>query len=202
MTERSSARPRVSTALPGPRSAAVLARGEDRESATRTRQLPFVIAEATGSHLRDLDGNVFIDFLAGAGVLPAVPDRPGPVAVGTGGHVARVDVLGNVQARGEQIAGRLSGLANHPGVREVRGTGLMWGIELVDPGDGRTVAELAAEVVARALRNGLIVEQGGHDDRVVRMLPALTVTAEVVDIALSILLHAIEGAWVATAQAA
>jgi diaminobutyrate-2-oxoglutarate transaminase len=78
----------------------------------------------------------------------------------------------------------------------------MWGIELNAPGDGRTVAELTEEVQALALRSGLIVELGGRDDCVVRMLPPLNVTAEVVDIALSILLHAIEGAYVCAARAA
>jgi diaminobutyrate-2-oxoglutarate transaminase len=107
-----------------------------------------------------------------------------------------------VQARGEQIAARLSGLASHPAVLEVRGTGLMWSIELVAPGDGRTVTELAEDVQARALRGGLIVELGGRDDCVVRMLPRLNVTAEVLDIAISILLHAIEGAYVDATRAA
>jgi non-ribosomal peptide synthetase-like protein len=116
--------------------------------------------------------------------------------------IQRDDVLGNVVARGEQVAGRLAGLASHPGVLEVRGKGLMWGIELNAPGDGRTVTELAEEVQARALRSGLIVELGGRDDCVVRMLPPLNVTAEVVDIALSILLHAIEGAYVGVSRAA
>ena len=117
--------------------------------------------------------------------------------------IQRDDVLGNVRDRGEQIADRLSVLASHSGVLEVRGKGLMWGIELVAPGDGRTVTEVAEDVQARALRNGLIVELGGRDDCVVRMLPPLNVTAEVVDIALSILLDAIEDAFVSpVAQAA
>ena len=55
---------------------------------------------------------------------------------------------------------------------------------------------------ARALRSGLIVELGGRDDCVVRMLPPLNVTAEVVDIALSILLDAIDDAYAAGAAAA
>lgn len=85
---------------------------------------------------------------------------------------------------------------------EVRGRGLMWGIELAAPGDGRTVTDLTEEVQARALRNGLIVELGDRDDCVVRMLPPLNVTAEVLDIALSILLDAINDAYASTAQAA
>jgi diaminobutyrate-2-oxoglutarate transaminase len=60
----------------------------------------------------------------------------------------------------------------------------MWGIELARP-------ELAEQVQARALRDGLIVELGGRDDRVVRMLPPLNVTAQVMDVALDILLDAV-----------
>ena len=110
--------------------------------------------------------------------------------------------MDNVVARGEQIGARLAGLAHHPAVDQVRGTGLMWGIELNAPGDGRSVTELAVDVRKRALHSGLIVELGGRDDRVVRMLPPLDVTAEVIDIALSILLHAIEGAYVGATQVA
>src|SRR5215210_1930887 len=67
----SSPHPSVVTALPGPRSAALLARQEKHESNARTypRHFPFAVAEASGSYIRDLDGNVFIDFLTGAGVL-------------------------------------------------------------------------------------------------------------------------------------
>ncbi|GJF03981.1 Pls/PosA family non-ribosomal peptide synthetase [Pseudonocardia sp. D17] len=109
--------------------------------------------------------------------------------------VRRDDVLGNVVARGQQVAARLAGFTAHPGVLEVRGRGLMWGIELVAPADGRTVTQFAEDVQARALRAGLIVELGGRDDCVVRMLPPLNVTAELMDVALSILVRAIEGAW-------
>src|SRR5882757_4360565 len=109
----------------------------------------------------------------------------------------RDDILGNVRARGEQISRRLAPLCSHPGVVEVRGRGLMWGIELRAPGDGRSAGEFAEQVQARALRNGLILELGGRDDRVVRMLPPLNVTEQVVDVALTILLDAIEHASVA-----
>ncbi|GEL24709.1 hypothetical protein PSU4_36630 [Pseudonocardia sulfidoxydans NBRC 16205] len=109
--------------------------------------------------------------------------------------VRRDGVLGNVVERGRQVAARLGGFTAHPAVLEVRGMGLMWGIELVAPADGRTVTELAEDVQARALRAGLIVELGGRDDCVVRMLPPLNVTAEVMDVALAILVRSIEAAW-------
>jgi diaminobutyrate-2-oxoglutarate transaminase len=106
--------------------------------------------------------------------------------------VRRDGVLQNVAARGEQIDRRLGVLRGHPWVRDVRGRGLMWGIELADPTTGRRAGELAERVQARALRQGLIVELGGRDDCVVRMLPPLNVTADVVDTACTILLDAIE----------
>jgi diaminobutyrate-2-oxoglutarate transaminase len=111
--------------------------------------------------------------------------------------IHRDHILANVRARGTQVESRLATLADTPAVVEVRGRGLMWGIELAAPGDGRTAGELAERVQALALRAGLILELGGRDDRVVRMLPPLNVTERVVDVALSILITAIEDACVA-----
>jgi diaminobutyrate-2-oxoglutarate transaminase len=108
--------------------------------------------------------------------------------------VRRDDILGNVRRRGQQIADALAKLELGPEVRAVRGAGLMWGVELADPGDGRSVTTLARAVQAEALRRGLIIEVGGRDDRVVRMLPPLNVTAKVVDTACAILIEAIEDA--------
>jgi diaminobutyrate-2-oxoglutarate transaminase len=108
--------------------------------------------------------------------------------------IHRDDILGNVRARGAQVQTRLATLAGNPAVVEVRGRGLMWGIELAAPGDGRTAGELAEQVQAVALRAGLILELGGRDDRVVRMLPPLNVTERVMDLALSILITALEDA--------
>ena len=68
----------------------------------------------------------------------------------------------------------------------------MWGIELADPVTGAWAGELAGRVQARALRGGLIVELGGRDDCVVRLLPPLNVTADVVDTACDILVEAVE----------
>ena len=71
-------RPYVHGELPGPRSAEFLARQSRRESNARVypRHLPIAIADAAGSFVRDVDGNVFIDFLNGAGVLPLGHNHP------------------------------------------------------------------------------------------------------------------------------
>ena len=70
--------PCVQGDLPGPRSAELLARQSGRESNARVypRHLPIAIADAAGSFVRDLDGNVFIDFLNGAGALPLGHNHP------------------------------------------------------------------------------------------------------------------------------
>ena len=74
--------PSVRTALPGLRSAELLDRQEQRESSVRTypRRLCIAIARGSGSYVEDVDGNVFIDFLNGAGVLPLGHSQPEIVA--------------------------------------------------------------------------------------------------------------------------
>ncbi|MEU8266304.1 diaminobutyrate--2-oxoglutarate transaminase family protein [Sphaerisporangium sp. NPDC049002] len=122
--------------------------------------------------------------------------RGNQLAFAAGAEAVRImrrdDVLANVRERGEQIADRLAMLPKNPWVREVRGLGLMWGVELAEPLDGSPATELAHEVQAAALRRGLIIEIGGRDDCVLRILPPLNVTADVVDTACSILVDAID----------
>ena len=95
----------------------------------------------------------------------------------------RDGILQNVVERGAQLEARLRKLAEStPWITDVRGKGLMLGVELADPIAGDASA-LARRVQSAALRRGLIVELGGRDDCVVRLLPPLNVTAEVVDAA-------------------
>ncbi|MFD7068096.1 diaminobutyrate--2-oxoglutarate transaminase family protein [Streptomyces sp. NPDC059913] len=86
---------------------------------------------------------------------------------------------------GARMLARLRALAaDHPTLGDVRGRGLMIGIELVDPeadGDGPEpppAPALAAAVQQECLRRGLIVELGGRHSTVVRLLPPLTLTDE------------------------
>ncbi len=76
-------RPMVRGDLPGPGSAVLLARQGDRESNARVygRHFPIAVEEASGSFVRDVDGNVFIDFLTGAGVLSLGHSHPELIAV-------------------------------------------------------------------------------------------------------------------------
>ncbi|MFE1411429.1 diaminobutyrate--2-oxoglutarate transaminase family protein [Streptomyces sp. NPDC058746] len=80
---------------------------------------------------------------------------------------------------GERMLTALRGLASdHPCIGDVRGRGLMIGVELVDPETGDSAPALAAAVRQECLDRGLIVELGGRHSAVVRLLPPLTLTDE------------------------
>jgi predicted acetylornithine/succinylornithine family transaminase len=83
------------------------------------------------------------------------------------------DLLATVTANGLVLA---DGLAALPGVREVRGAGLMLGAELDRP---------AADVVAACAERGLLVGTAGAD--VLRFTPPLIVTTAEIEHALGVL---------------
>jgi diaminobutyrate-2-oxoglutarate transaminase len=68
----------VRTPVPGPLSARLLERQAQHESSVRTysRGLPIAIRQGVGSYVEDLDGNIFIDFLTGAGAMPLGHSHP------------------------------------------------------------------------------------------------------------------------------
>jgi non-ribosomal peptide synthetase-like protein len=105
--------------------------------------------------------------------------------------VRRDDLLGNARARGEQLRARLAELRDHPAVLDVHGRGLMWGIELMSPVPGRSASQLAVDVRARMLRGGVIVQLSGPASTVLRIQPPLTVRADVIDTAVSVLADAL-----------
>jgi diaminobutyrate-2-oxoglutarate transaminase len=67
-------------------------------------------------------------------------------------------------------------------------------IEIADPDTGDPDHETAAAVQRQAIQRGLIVELGGRDDCVVRLLPPLNVSRETMDQALEILDAALKSA--------
>ncbi|MER7004840.1 diaminobutyrate--2-oxoglutarate transaminase family protein [Dactylosporangium sp. NPDC000555] len=100
----------------------------------------------------------------------------------------RDNVLDNVTEQGDWMFRQLRGLAaRHAAIADVRGTGLMVGVEIADPATGQPSGTLAAAVQAAALSRGLIVEVGGQHGCVIRMLPPLNVSRAVVDTAIAIL---------------
>ncbi|MEV6730844.1 diaminobutyrate--2-oxoglutarate transaminase family protein [Streptomyces sp. NPDC051364] len=98
-------------------------------------------------------------------------------------------------ALGERMLAALRGLASdHPCIGDVRGRGLMIGVELVDPETGTAAQALAAAVRQECLNRGLIVELGGRHSSVVRLLPPLTLTDEQASAVLDRLADAIPAA--------
>lgn len=90
------------------------------------------------------------------------------------------DVPARAEARGAQLRGGLDELARcHPWIGEVRGMGLMLGLEIVatdgtdDPDPARASALLEA-----AREQGLLVGQGGLKGHVVRIGPSLLISEE------------------------
>ncbi|MGA5563722.1 diaminobutyrate--2-oxoglutarate transaminase family protein [Streptomyces platensis] len=103
---------------------------------------------------------------------------------------------------GARMLARLTSLAAaHDCIGDVRGRGLMLGVELVDrdadadaTGARPAAPELAAAVRDACLDRGLIVELGGRHSAVVRLLPPLTITDEQADAILDRLADAITAA--------
>ncbi|GGR98096.1 aminotransferase [Streptomyces aureoverticillatus] len=88
------------------------------------------------------------------------------------------DLQGNARRVGGLLIERLRAIcAQLPAVREVRGRGLMIGIELVRPGTDEANPQAAAAVLEAAREGGLLVGKGGgHDTSVLRIAPPLSLT--------------------------
>jgi predicted acetylornithine/succinylornithine family transaminase len=118
-------------------------------------------AAAFGDHGSTYGGNllacraalVFLDELVEGGLMA---------------HVARVGA--HLEASLHRLAGR------HPMVRDIRGAGLMWGLELDRP---------AAPIVDAAIQQGLLVNRTA--DTVVRLLPPYIITTDEIDEAIGLL---------------
>ncbi|MDG9720216.1 aminotransferase class III-fold pyridoxal phosphate-dependent enzyme [Streptomyces sp. DH24] len=153
-------------------------------------------------HREDLD--------AGQPGTPAGPFRGNQLAMAAGtatlAHVRENRLAERAARLGARMLTQLGDLARaFACVGEVRGRGLMIGIELVRPEDATHVTpepsvdpglvasgtrpptgrpprpaapELAAAVQRECLRRGLIVDLGGPHSNVVRLLPPLTITDE------------------------
>jgi len=91
-------------------------------------------------------------------------------------RVAAPEFLAHVIAMGAHLHATVNGWTDVPGITQVRGRGLMWGIELDRP---------AAPIVAAALEKGLLLVPAG--ERVLRIVPPLVIAEEELDAGLAIL---------------
>jgi len=115
-----------------------------------------------GKHIGTFRGNV-VAYAAGAAALRFMLDH---------------DLAGRTERLGRMMLDALKPLErDSPIVGEVRGQGLMFGVEFVkDKGSREPAPEFAAKVRTACHGRGLVHEVGGHYANVARFLPPLVVT--------------------------
>ncbi|MCD0448455.1 aspartate aminotransferase family protein [Actinocorallia sp. API 0066] len=108
-------------------------------------------------------------------------------------YVLDHDLQANAAARGaEIIAGLREAAPRFPFVGDVRGKGLMFAVELIDPETLRPDPALASRMMEETRARGLLVGKGGLYGNTMRMAPPLTLTqAEAAD-GLRILVESLE----------
>jgi 4-aminobutyrate aminotransferase-like enzyme len=100
--------------------------------------------------------------------------------------LAEDDLPGNARRTGDFLLCELErSLAPLPGCREIRGTGLMIGVELPDAGSAKMVLE-------RCFEGGLLLGLGGRERNVIRIQPPLSFTREMAATAVSTLASAVK----------
>jgi 4-aminobutyrate aminotransferase len=99
------------------------------------------------------------------------------------------NLLENADAMGRHFRAGLEELQKkHPLIGDVRGMGLMQGVELVkDCATKEPAPEATARVMDRAKENGLLIGKGGLYGNVLRLSPMLNISRSDVDEALRIL---------------
>ena len=124
-----------------------------------------------GSHIGTFRGNN-IAFASGVAFLDVL-ERDG--------------VLHNVRSQGAHLVAELRTMrAGSRLIDDVRGLGLMIGMEMRGC-TGAGASEVASRFQREALRRGLILEVGGREDCVVRLLPPLNLTRPTADAALTVM---------------
>jgi putrescine aminotransferase len=112
--------------------------------------------------------------------------RGGPLACAAALATVEVIVRDRLDARAAELEVHLGqrlrqATARHPLVREVRGRGLLWGIELATAQDGIAAALIAQWLVVGLLERGFVTQVGTLAPSVVRVEPPLVVEPEHID---------------------
>lgn len=102
--------------------------------------------------------------------------------------LVREEIPAKAKRDGEYIVARLEEMsARHGIIGDIRGLGLMVGVELVTDRAAKTPAAAQTEAVRdRALRDGVLLGVGGINGNVIRFQPPLVITREQIDCALDI----------------
>jgi 4-aminobutyrate aminotransferase len=122
-----------------------------------------------------------------------------PVACAAGVAVLETirdeNLVANARARGAELSGGLRELmADHPSIGDVRGPGLMIGVEFVKDRNTREPDGAMAEAVAnRAAEAGLLILTCGIHHQTIRWIPPLDVTVPEIEEALRVFEGALSG---------
>lgn len=109
-------------------------------------------------------------------------------AIGALDEIETNDLPARARRIGQIFAERLGTLAaHHPEIGDVRGRGAMMGIELVEPDTGKPNAALTAAVVKYAHQNGVVMLTAGTYGNVIRFLPPLSISDELLNEGLDVL---------------
>lgn len=102
-------------------------------------------------------------------------------------YIAEREVINHVQLVGQHLHNRLLGLQERcPAIGDIRGIGLLWGVELVSDRQTKTPdPALAERVLYRCLEQGLSLKVSGGN--VLSLYPPLIITVHELETALSIL---------------
>ncbi len=96
------------------------------------------------------------------------------------------DIVDRSQEIGGAIQEHLRSLGNLPNVGDVRGMGAFWGVEFVsDKATSSPAPEVAAEIRTKLWEAGLLTVNGGVHGNMIRLLPALTIEADLLQQALT-----------------
>ena len=110
-------------------------------------------------------------------------------------YIVSHDLQANALKVGNHLRGQLQANCGELGVvAEIRGKGLMIGVELVDPGTLTPNPRAAQLVLEACRRGGLLIGKGGLYNNVLRIAPPMSVTMEEADTAVDVLTQALHDA--------
>jgi 4-aminobutyrate aminotransferase len=138
------------------------------------------------------NGMAIAGVVAPAGIMDSLPANSistfGGNPMSTAAALANLDYLTendlqtNALKAGARLKAGLDDISEEvPEIIEVRGKGLMLGVELADPDTAEPMAALATEVMEEAKKEGLLVGKGGLYGNTLRIAPPLSLTEEEVD---------------------
>jgi putrescine aminotransferase len=109
-------------------------------------------------------------------------------ALAAAAALATLEILerDRLAARAEELGERLgralrAAVGGHPMVRDIRGRGLLWGIELFAPGGALGATAVGQQVAVGLMRRGMVTQVGTQAPDVIRAEPPLVAREEDVD---------------------